>query len=422
MPSEEKETTASGSGRDKSMSNYSSWRNMCRIAIMALLLAFGMTSDAFADGGTVISVGLESNKASYVVSSDVPFIVTDAGGKRIICKMRANDKVTVGMSKKGMTINGKTISGTKVLIHSEGKKRKGILKLNGIPYRGSFAISSIRGKMCLQAVNQVPLEEYLYGVVPNEMSPSWASEALKAQAVAARTFALHDMKKHATEGYDVCATTHCQVYRGVNSEHRATSSAVDLTAGEYLAYHGKAIISLFHAGGGGYTENSENVWGKHEPYLRGVEDFDQKSPNYQWEIKMTVGKLSSLLGNHMQKVGRLRTIKLSHLAKAPMHTSDRGISGRVCSLVLEGDKGAVTVSGTEMRSLLGLKSTLFDIDKRSFGGNANDTITIRGYGFGHGLGMSQWGAKTMAEKGGNKNGLYKKILSHYYCKAELKKI
>lgn len=404
------------------MSKYYSWRNLCKIAVIAISLALGMTSDTYASGGTVISVGLETNKTSYVVSGDVPFVVTDAGGKHIICKMRANDKVTVGMSKKGMTINGKTITGTKVLIHPEGKNHKGVLKLNGVPYRGSFAISSIRGKMSLKAVNQVLLEEYLYGVVPNEMSPSWASEALKAQAVAARTFALHDMKKHAADGYDVCATTHCQVYRGVNSEHRATSSAVDLTAGEYLAYHGKAIISLFHASGGGYTENSENVWGKHEPYLRGVADFDHNNPNYQWEVKLTVGKLSSLLGNHVQKVGRLRTIKLSHLAKSPMHTSDRGISGRVRSLVLEGDKGAVTLSGTEVRSLLGLKSTLFDIDKRSFGSGANDTVTIRGYGFGHGLGMSQWGAKAMAEKGGNKNGLYKKILSHYYRDTNLEKI
>lgn len=272
----------------------------------------------------------------------------------------------------------------------------------------------------LLVVNHVGLEEYLFGVVPNEMSPSWPSEALKAQAVAARTFVLHDLKKHASEGYNVCATTHCQVYRGQKSERASTNEAVTATAGEYLVYNGKTISSLFHASGGGYTENSEYVWGGNVPYLRGVADYDQKSTVYQWETKLTTDKLSSILESRGKGVGAIRAIKLSKLEEPPVKEEDRGVSGRVRTMTIEGENGSVRLSGLEVRSMLGLKSTLFDFDKREFSDEKNETMTIRGFGYGHGLGMSQWGAKAMAEKGENKEGLYREILEHYYQGAELK--
>lgn len=399
------------------------WRRACTIGLTSLLLSVSIPSMiAEASHVPMISVGLETNKTSYTVSANTAFTVTDAIGKKVFLKLCAGDTVTVAGGKKGITLNGKSITGDRVMFRVDAKAKQGQLSLNGTPYRGMFIIGVVKGKTGLTAINRVALEEYLYGVVPNEMSPSWATEALKAQAVAARTFALHDMKKHAEDGYDVCAATHCQVYRGSKSEHKQTTDAVDRTAGEYLAYKGKIIISLFHASGGGYTENSENVWGKHEPYLRGVADYDHSAPHYRWEVKLSVVQFVSVLGDRARKLGKIRSIKLSKLGQAPMYTNDRGISGRVRSIVLEGDKGSITLSGTEARALWGLKSTLFDIDKRTFSGKADDTLTISGRGFGHGLGLSQWGAKTMAEKGGNKNGLYKSILSHYYRDTELKKI
>ena len=278
----------------------------------------------------------------------------------------------------------------------------------------------VENKGKLLVVNKVDLEEYLFGVVPNEMSPSWPSEALKAQAVAARTYALHDLRKHASDGYNVCATTHCQVYRGQKSERVTTNKAVSETAGEYLVYDGKIISSMFHASGGGYTENSENVWGGNVPYLRGVPDYDQKSTVYQWEVKLTTDKLASILEGRGDSIGGICAIKLSELEEPPIKAEDRGVSGRVRTMIIEGENGSVRLSGLEARSLFGLKSTLFDFDKRTFTSDKNETITIRGYGYGHGLGMSQWGAKGMAEEGKNKDGLYRDILEHYYQGAELK--
>jgi stage II sporulation protein D len=239
-------------------------------------------------------------------------------------------------------------------------------------------------------------------------------EALKAQAVAARTYVMHDMKKHASEGYDVCATTHCQVYRGKQKEHTRTNQAVDATKGEYLTYKGKTILSLFHASGGGYTENSEYVWGKREPYLRGVPDYNE-SP---WEVNVTLDKLASVLKARGKSVGDIREIKLSKLEKQPVKAVDRGVSGRVRTMTIVGENGSVQVSGNDMRSMLGLKSTLFDIDKRTFEEKESGSFTIKGYGFGHGLGMSQWGAKAMADKKKD----YKEILKHYYSGTDIKKI
>lgn len=404
-----------------------SWYKACQIGLVAVL-ALGVTcgtADAKAhvksDRTPMIAVGLESNKTACTITCNTAFVVTDTKGKKLL-KLHPCDKLSVKCGKNGITVNGKKCSGDRITIRSEAKAKNSLLSLDGTPYRGEFSLVRMKGKATLTAVNRVALEEYLYGVVPNEMSPSWESEALKAQAVAARTFALHDIKKHAADGYDVCATTHCQVYRGSKSEHKETSAAVDRTAGEYLAYRGKAIVSLFHAASGGYTENSENVWGKHEPYLRAVADYDQKCPDYQWTSKVTLGKLSSALGERAAKIGKIRAIKLSKLSSVPMKAQDRGVSGRVTTMVIEGERGSLSLKGTEVRSLLGLKSTRFDIDKRTFGGSASEAITIHGYGAGHGLGMSQWGAKEMAKKAGNKNGTYKKILSHYYHDTDLKKI
>lgn len=109
---------------------------------------------------------------------------------------------------------------------------------------------------------------------------------------------------------------------------------------------------------------------------------------------------------------------MSKLEKQPVKVGDRGISGRVRTMTIEGERGSVQVSGNDMRSMLGLKSTLFDIDKRTFKGKESESFTIKGYGFGHGLGMSQWGAKAMAEKKKD----YEEILKHYYSQVDIKKI
>jgi len=137
------------------------------------------------------------------------------------------------------------------------------LQVNDKPYRGDLIISSSVGG--IQVVNELGLEDYLLGVVPQEMSPSWPLEALKAQAVAARTFTLKNMNKHHVDGFDLCDTSHCQVYGGVAAEHEATSIAVGDTAGLVLKYDGDLIDAYYHASSGGRTETGRCCLGTRPP-------------------------------------------------------------------------------------------------------------------------------------------------------------
>lgn len=156
-------------------------------------------------------------------------------------------------------------------------------------------------------VNRVPMELYLKGVVPSEIVPSWKPDAIKAQAVAARTYAVYHKNGYRSAGYDITDDTRSQVYRGCSVETSATNKAVEETAGEIITYNGKAIDALFHANGGGYTEDSENVWGSYVPYLRGVKEESSSTVNRPWHKIVSIDSFSNAIsraGYHVGKVKR----------------------------------------------------------------------------------------------------------------------
>ncbi len=318
----------------------------------------------------------------------------------------------------------------------------------------------------MTVVNTLPIEEYLYGIIAKEISPNWSLEAVKAQAVAARTYALYNRNKHKDDGYDVCATTDCQVYGGRESEVPRTIKAVDSTVGQVILYQGKLIPAYFHSSSGGFTENSENVWGTYLPYLRGVVDYDQKSPQYNWEKQLTPSEIEEALSKAGYNIGTLKAIGISPLTTQSINIIDRGVSGRVKIIRFIGTNGSIQLSGEKLRKILSLKSTLFDVhiilpvqksiefeitdkvgnqgskkieinlpptsekgfvtdrkDIHRISGRPNEIVSISGYGWGHGIGLSQWGAKAMAEKGPQDDPTYfKEILKHYYQGVEIKKL
>lgn len=282
----------------------------------------------------------------------------------------------------------------------------GELALDGRRYRGALELRHKSGG--LTAVNIVPVDDYLRSVVPEEMPTDWPAEALKAQSVAARSFSLASRGRHASEGYDLCTTTHCQLYTGTAAEKTASTAAVRATRGEVLTYGGRPIEALFHTDSGGMTESSENVWGSHVPYLRAVRDAQTKT--LPWTKTITRADLERKLAAKGHHIGKVRSIALSPLAIGRA-AKDRTASGRVKTMTVKGTKGAATLSGTTWRSLLGLKSTLFDAKL------TKDAVTFTGYGSGHGLGISQWGAKRLAESSKS----YAAILSHYYTGVTLQK-
>lgn len=274
--------------------------------------------------------------------------------------------------------------------------------------------------------------------------------------MAARTYALTNNKKHRADGFDVCDTTDCQVYGGFESETPKATEAVDATRGVVITYKGELINAYFHSSSGGYTENSENVWASSKPYLRGVVDFDQNSPYYKWIKKLPLAELNQVIKSAGYNIGAVQAIELSPLTNRPIISSDRGVSGRVISMHIKGTNGTIELPGAKLRNMLHLKSTLFDIaivksyseltlpayaskeikisefngmlpfsEKKNTSPAASiepiDIVIITGYGWGHGLGLSQWGAKAMAEKGPLGNTEYfKDILKHYYHGVEIK--
>lgn len=436
-----------------------------KIILALALLLLALLPAALAEAGPaapLIRVGVWSNQSNIILSAEASFTLVDSATKEELGSFKAKEKVTVTVKEGAIAVNGRPVAARAIAVQLADQPAAAV-EVNRRAYRGSVAIHRTVGKGGLTVVNTLPVEEYLYGIIAREISPAWPLEAVKAQAVAARTYALHSMGKHKDDGYDVCATTDCQVYGGKTAEDSRAIKAVDDTRGMVVTYQGKPIAAYFHGSGGGYTENSENVWGAAYPYLRGVPDFDQSSPHHKWEKAMTAKEVETALESAGINVGVLRTIELSPLAKPPVFAPDRGVSGRLKEVRLTGSSGSVTVSGAKLRTVLGLNSSLFDVkitlpaDKQvefeftdSYGtrdvkvveikakplpeksdkpgvhritGRTNETIVFSGFGWGHGLGLSQWGAKAMAEKApAGDTAYFKEILKHYYTGVDIRKL
>jgi stage II sporulation protein D len=192
------------------------------------------------------------------------------------------------------------------------------------------------------AVNAISLDKYVQGVVPGEMPASWHPEALKAQAVAARSYALATDKGQPF--FDHYPDTRSQVYRGVTGEVSSTNAAVRATAGEVVKYDGETAITYFFSTSGGETENVENVFfgGNPLPYLRGVEDpEDRISPKHRWTLRYTQRRLQSRLRRYVR--GKLKAVKVRK----------RGVSPRIVSADVVGSRGRVRVTGSNLRQALG---------------------------------------------------------------------
>ncbi len=271
----------------------------------------------------------------------------------------------------------------------------GMARLNGSPYRGRFAFRVEGGGLLV--INKLGLEGYLRGVVPKEMIPSWPIEALKAQAVAARTYVLYQMEKRRDRSFDVDATVLSQVYGGVRAERPSTDRAVAETRGQVLRSGNRLVLAYFHANSGGFTEDAGNVWRVSLPYLRSVEDPYSSRRDSSWNYGLSLSELSRRLRRRGVRVGRIERV-------VPL---GRYRSGRIKAFRVEGIRGSARVSGNRFRMGVGagrMRSTLAELYKD--GGR----LVMRGRGFGHGVGMSQWGANVMAKRGMS----YREILSFYY--------
>ncbi len=333
--------------------------------------------------------------------------------------------------------------------------------LDGKPYRGGLDIR--RAEAGLLVVNHVGFDDYLASVVGAEMPRDWEIEALKAQAVAARTYAIQHLQP--AEVYDICDNQNCQAYGGMRSESARTQAAVAATAGIVAMFDGAPIEALYSANAGDVTESSEHVWGTAVPYLRSVPSPGDATAmtaswgaeGYRWTRMIPLPELADYRTFRNQGVGAI--VDLRVLERTP--------AGRPLRVLVVGTSGEVELYGDQVRTALGLPSSFVELKlapvasveligaaPRRFGALLQEghritsvrrsiafatappdielvngavhvavferppSLILTGRGFGHGLGMSQWGAQGMALAGHT----YDEILTHYYTGIELREV
>lgn len=254
-------------------------------------------------------------------------------------------------------------------------------------------------------INELPLETYLIGLIHGEINANWPIEVIKAQAVAARTYALYRKEQQKKMPYDLESSTLDQVYVGSKGkEDERVREAIAETEGEVLWYLG-LYPAYYHSCCGGQTEPVEKVWGRGEISQGVIDSYCLRSPQAKWELSLTNSDLLELFHKQGLEGKVLKTITLEKNEHSP----------RNALVTLETDQTTLFVKATDFRRIIGyekLKSTWFDVTLEP------ERVVFRGNGYGHGVGMCQWGAYAMAQGGAD----YKTILEFYYPKAVIKKL
>ena len=289
----------------------------------------------------------------------------------------------------------------------ELKPLAGFIGLGSSMFRGSLHL--IPSKDSLLIVNELDLEDYLAGIINKEVQSAWPEEAIKAQVVAARSYAIAtiaDRRRHGSVLFDLQGNESDQVYVGSHVEDSKSSRLVNKTRGEVLMHMEDVLRAFYHASSGGHSELPENVWlgegleRDRRAFLARESPVDATLPQSKWSIRLTPE-----MGSLLPRVGRILSMKVL----------GRTAGLRVKKIQITGNFGAVTFSGPEFRNLMPkrwIRSTYFDIQEVKGG------WILEGHGWGHGVGLSQWGARQMAKNGKS----YEDILSFYYPFASLRKL
>lgn len=349
-----------------------------------------------------------------------------------------------------------------IMPYGYSENENAILYYENTPYRdGIMFLAKADGT--LTVINYITLEHYVYGVLNSELGYTNPIEALKAQAVAARSFGELNLGKHSADGFDLCSGTHCQMYKGYSGEYPSIIEAVDGTEGEMIRYDGEPVIAYYFKNSGGWTQNAEDVWTNEQPYLKSIKD--EYSPSYPWSTSLSFDAIRDKLEAAGYSPGTVESISIS----------GRNDNGAVSELTIEGSGGTVKLTKEKIRSVLGatiIKSNRFDlVDSSSTGGTtewkissgdqtedpgtkiyvingsgdiekissgeaycSNGTSTIKlgsgssavetvtggvanfsGFGYGHGVGMPQDSAVEMAKQGFT----YDEILKYFYTDIEI---
>lgn len=375
-----------------------------------------------------IRIGLFTNVTEVTLSSVAGLTLIDPD-EGVLERLEPEQSVSVTLRGDRVALSGSGVSPrTRRLLRVESSAPNGLVELNGQPYHGAIEVD--RGADGVRVINVVGLEDYLVGVVQAEIGarPIEDREAVRAQAVVARTYALRNRGRWEADGFDLLAGVASQVYRGAAGEDSLTRAAVAATTGEVLMYGDDLIDAFYSSTCGGETESGSAVFpGADRPYLRAQPDVDANgrawcaiSPRFQWSRRWTGAQLMAVLRRTLAAEG-LPTERAGDLREA--RVLNRTPAGHIAALELVGARGRTVVQGAAIRRVLAppggglLESSDFTIRIGRRGGRV-EHVEIEGRGYGHGVGLCQWGAIGRARAGQG----YSEILLSYFPGTDLRRI
>lgn len=364
--------------------------------IFILLILFCTILKVYAKGEVRVAIMQDASSLNIKIGGS--YEIDDSGYKLL---MRGRDlKSTVTSYKGGILIAGKNFNTGKILLKA---KSSDIIVINGRTFKGDIQL--IRSNaMRLTVVNRIGLEDYVKGILYHEASHYWPIEALKAQAVISRTYAIYQMQENSFRDFDVTGDIYSQVYGGKTSERERTNKAVDETRGEIIVYQGKVIPAYFHATCAGSTEDASLLWNINLPPLKGVPcNFCKDSPHFNWHYVATLDEISEKLTEAGRKTGNIKNIIISGKDK----------SGRITDLKIITAQKDLKISAKDFRNIMGpniIRSTNFNVSV------IDKDAVFEGLGWGHGVGLCQWGAYFMAKQGKTS----REILKYYYPGTDVK--
>jgi len=339
--------------------------------------------------------------ASVTVATETSYEILDAKG-RLLFRGNTLKPTEVRVILEGLRFGNQILRDAPILIRSaEG------IQLNKRWYRNAIQLFPTSAQK-MMAINHVQIDDYLKGVLPWEANPKWHAEALKAQAIASRTYALFNAIERAEEPYDLSSDVMSQVYKGKSIEKPATDYAIESTRGMILTYLGRTFPAFFHSTSGGATTQAEYVWNiQPHPALTGVrDDFSGQSKHFRWEYEIQTTDMLQTL----EKKGYAVTCAESLAAE------ERDASGRAREFVIRCREKSWRFHSNDFRIWMDpakLKSTKISVIEKTDRG-----FLLKGFGWGHGVGMSQYSAKRLAEIGYD----HRKILRFFYPGTDIKSV
>jgi len=356
---------------------------------------------AYAQSSRYIRVAILHDAASLRLQIKGPYEALDGAGNKLLS--RGKNLNTTVMAYGGGILLGEIKAKTNKLFIQPDKAAA--VMINGRMFRGNMQfIKDSDAK--LTAINYLDLEDYVKGISVRETSHYRPIESLKAEVIVFRTFAVYKMQESSNKDFDLTSDVYSQVYGGRGAERYRINKAVDETAGMVLTYEGKILPAFYHATCGGHTEDASLFWNINIEPLKGVPcNFCRESPHFSWHSVLTQKELKDTLIKSGYKLGDIKDILIL----------GRDKSGRITDLKIVTDKKEIKISAKDFRNIAGpdiIRSTNFQVKV------VDDDIVFEGLGWGHGVGLCQWGAYFMAKEGYD----YKKILEYYYPGAQISSV